>query len=86
MKSYQDGGLCNDWCYAKINLEFLAYSSSNLDASNSDDNNSESIISEGALVCGKSVFTNYLVKKKSSSVLVTGNKFVCLFVCLCVCV
>ena len=62
--SYQDGGLCNDWCYAKINLEFLAYSNSNSDASNSDDNNSESRISEGALVCGKSVFTNHMVHTK----------------------
>jgi hypothetical protein len=51
MKSYQDGGLWNDLCYAKINLEYHAYRSSNSDASNSDDSNSETRISESALVC-----------------------------------
>ena len=65
MKSYQHCGLCNDRSYAKINLKFLAYSSSNSGASNSDDNNSESRISECAFVCGKSVFTNHMVQKKS---------------------
>jgi hypothetical protein len=64
MKSYQDGVLWYDWCYAKINLVFLAYISSNWDASNSDGSNSESRINESALVCGKGVFKNHMVKKK----------------------
>jgi len=81
MKSYQDGGLWNDWYYAKINLAFLAYSSSNSDESNSDDNNSESRISVGALVCGISVFTNHMVKKKK--VTFSASEWVSVYIYMC---
>jgi hypothetical protein len=68
---------------AKLNLEFLAYISSNSDASNSDGSNSESRINESALVCGKSVFTNHVVqkvqKKKFSASNCGNSECVCVY-------